>query len=152
MQQQQTLRPGEGNTDVFGKTLVVTPPPMNSLNLVSAEGHNGGPVGGYRAHISFGSGASELGAVSEMELEYPTGEGSSQSQQNGAEEGHSSQDQHQYHSSSQQAGSQEPEGQEHSQHSQNADEHEQHLSQSSQHQSQSQHSSYSLQQAAETSV
>ncbi|KAG9063074.1 hypothetical protein KI688_004674 [Linnemannia hyalina] len=147
-QQQQTLRPGDGNTDVFGKTLVVTPPPMNSLNLVSVEGHSGG----YRAHTSFGSGASELGAVSEMELEYPTGESSSQGQQNGLEEGHSSQDHHEYHSSSQQAGSQEPEGQEYSQHSQGADENEQRPSQSRQQQSQSQHSPYSLQQAAETSV
>ncbi|KAF9153330.1 hypothetical protein BG015_003660 [Linnemannia schmuckeri] len=151
MQHQQTLRPGDGNTDVFGKTLVVTPPPMNSLNLVSAEGHNSGPAGGYRVHTSFSSGASELRAVSEMELEYPTGESSSEGQQNGLEEGHSSQNPHQYHSSSQQAGSQEPEGQEQSQHSQSADGHEQHLSQSQQ-QSQSQHSPYSLQQATETSV
>ncbi|KAF9274263.1 hypothetical protein BGZ88_003149 [Linnemannia elongata] len=150
MQQQQTLRPGDGNTDVFGKTLVVSPPPMNSLNLVPVEGHNSGPAGGYRAHTSFGSGASELGAVSEMELEYPTGEGSSHGQQNSLE-GYQSQDRHQHHSSSQQAGSQEPEGQEYSQHSQGADENEQHSSQSQQ-QSQSQHSPYSLQQAAETSV
>ncbi|KAF9326409.1 hypothetical protein BGZ91_001946 [Linnemannia elongata] len=150
MQQQQTLRPGDGNTDVFGKTLVVSPPPMNSLNLVPVEGHNSGPAGGYRAHTSFGSGASELGAVSEMELEYPTGESSSHGQQNSLE-GYQSQDRHQHHSSSQQAGSQEPEGQEYSQHSQGADENEQHSSQSQQ-QSQSQHSPYSLQQAAETSV
>ena len=152
MQQQQTLRPGDGNTDVFGKTLVVTPAPMNSLNLVPMDGYNGAPVGGYRAHTSFGSGASELGAVSEMELEYPTGESSSEGQQNGLEEGHSNQNHHQYHSSSQQAESQEPEDQEYSQHSQGTDENEQHSSQSQQQQSQSQHSPYSLQQAAETSV
>lgn len=125
---------------------------MNSLNLVPVEGHNGGPVSGYRAHTSFGSGASELGAVSEMELEYPTGESSGHGQQSGLGEGRSSQDHHQYHSSSQQAGSQEPEGQEYSQHSEGADENEQHSSQSQQQQSQSQHSPYSLQQAAETSV
>ncbi|KAG0199010.1 hypothetical protein BGX33_011939 [Mortierella sp. NVP41] len=118
IQNQQTLHPGhgEGTTDVFGKTLVVTPPPMNSLNLVPAVGSNGGPAGGYRSHTSFGSGGSELGAVSEMDMEYATGEGSS-SQQNSLEDGQSSQDHIQ--ASAQQAGSQ---GQEQGQHPQGADE------------------------------
>ncbi|KAF9132149.1 hypothetical protein BGW39_000725 [Mortierella sp. 14UC] len=153
IQQQQTLRSVDGNTDVFGKTLVVTPPPMNSLNLVPAEGLNGSLLRDHRSYTSFGSGASELGAVSEMELEYHTGEGSSQGQHQGSEDGHPSQEH--YHLSSQQAGGPQESSQQLQQDqysSQHGDDHDQqeHLSQSQP--QQSQHSPYSLQQATETSV
>ncbi|KAF9919799.1 hypothetical protein FBU30_010528 [Linnemannia zychae] len=144
LQQHQTLRPGDGSTDVFGKTLVLTPPHMNPLNQGPAEGHT---LSGYRMLASLGNGASELGVVSEMDLEYPVGESSNQGQHNIYDGGqHPSQDHYHAHSP-QRAGSQEPEQQEHSQRTGESEQ--QQLSQS---QSQPQHSPYSLQHATETSV